>query len=162
MSEIILADLSSPEHGAAIVLLLDEYAKDLMGGGEELGNYTKQHLIDALRERPNAYVVLAYVDGEPAGLAICFEAFSTFACKPIMNIHDFAVVSKFRGQGLAKGMLDKVEAVAKEVGCCKITLEVLEGNHRAKAVYEQFGFASYELDPSFGRAMFFEKKLTVG
>lgn len=162
MREIILADLASPEHGAAIVLLLDEYAKDIMGGGEELGSYTKQHLVEALRKRPNSYIVLAYVDGEPAGLAICFEAFSTFACKPIMNIHDFAVVSKFRGQGLAKGMLDKVEAIAKEVGCCKITLEVLEGNHRAKAVYGKFGFASYELDPSFGRAMFFEKKLAVG
>lgn len=159
MCEIILADLSSPEHGDAIVSLLNEYAKDQMGGGKELSNYAKGHLVEALRERPNCYIVLAYVNGESAGLAICFEAFSTFACKPIMNIHDFAVAPQFRGQGLAKAMLAKVETVAQEVGCCKITLEVLEGNHRAKAVYGKFGFASYELDPSFGRAMFFEKKL---
>lgn len=43
--------------------------------------------------------------------------------------------------------------------CCKLTLEVLEGNKLAQQVYRRFGFQGYELDPKMGRALFYEKKL---
>ena len=56
-------------------------------------------------------------------------------------------------------MLDEVERIAKEKGCCKLTLEVLEGNIVAKKAYEKFGFSSYELDPATGKALFWEKVL---
>ncbi|CAA6692342.1 MULTISPECIES: N-acetyltransferase [unclassified Lentimonas] len=158
--EIVLADLSSPEHSKGIVLLLNEYAKDEMGGGSELTEFTKTHLIEALRKRPNCYVVLAYSNGTPAGLAINFEGFSTFACRPILNVHDFFVAPEFRGLGLAKALLAQVEELARKLECCKLTLEVLEGNARAQSVYRKFGFDGYELDPRMGRAMFYEKKLS--
>lgn len=160
MKEIIIADLESSSDAAAIVSLLNEYATDIMGGGADLSDYTKCNLVDQLKLRSNCFVVLAYVDGTPAGLSINFEGFSTFACLPIMNIHDFAVAPQFRKQGLARAMLAKVEAVALERGCCKLTLEVLEGNQRAQSIYKAFGFDGYELDPKMGRAMFYEKKLS--
>ena len=159
MNEIVLADLSSSEHSKDIILLLNEYAKDKMGGGSELIEFTKTNLINALRKRPNCYVVLAYSDRKPAGLAISFEGFSTFACSPILNVHDFAVAQEFRGLGLAKELLTQVEEIARKLGCCKLTLEVLEGNELAKSVYQKFGFAGYELDPRMGRAIYYEKKL---
>jgi GNAT superfamily N-acetyltransferase len=53
-----------------------------------------------------------------------------------------------------------VEAEARARGCCKLTLEALEGNTGAIALYRDFGFAAYELDPAMGRASFFEKSLT--
>jgi ribosomal protein S18 acetylase RimI-like enzyme len=56
-------------------------------------------------------------------------------------------------------MLQKVEQVANKRGCCKITLEVLEGNTVAKNAYLKFGFAGYALDPEMGNAMFWEKAL---
>ena len=43
--------------------------------------------------------------------------------------------------------------------CCKITLEVLEGNTIAKNAYKKFGFMGYELDPKMGKAMLWEKSL---
>jgi ribosomal protein S18 acetylase RimI-like enzyme len=52
-----------------------------------------------------------------------------------------------------------VEEIAVELGCCKLTLEVLEGNHIAQAAYKSFGFNGYELNPQTGRALFWEKKL---
>jgi ribosomal protein S18 acetylase RimI-like enzyme len=58
-------------------------------------------------------------------------------------------------------MLEVAEAVALRLGCCKMTLEVLEGNVVAQAAYKSCGFASYELDPRMGKAMFWEKKLAV-
>lgn len=159
MQEIIIADLSSPAHAAAIVYLLNEYAKDDMGGGAELSAFAKDNLIAELCKRQGVHVVLAFVDGSPAGLAICFEGFSTFACKPLLNIHDIVVAKEYRGRGIAKRLLAKAEEIAISLGCCKLTLEVLEGNSVAQAAYKASGFAGYELDPRMGKAMFWQKKL---
>jgi ribosomal protein S18 acetylase RimI-like enzyme len=132
-----------------------------MGGGVELSEYTKNNLINELKARSNCHIILAYVDRKPAGLAINFEGFSTFACRPTVNIHDLTVASEFRGLGLSKALLLKSEEIAIAKGCCKLTLEVLEGNKLAQTVYRNFGFTGYELDPEMGRAMFYEKKLSA-
>ena len=76
-----------------------------------------------------------------------------------MNIHDVTVASAFRGMGLSTLMLKKVEEIAIKQGCCKLTLEVLEHNKIAQASYIKSGFRAYELDPSVGQALFWEKKL---
>jgi GNAT superfamily N-acetyltransferase len=151
--------LLNTQHTDAILFLLNEYAKGITGGGEDLSPFVKHNLIAALKDRPGVHIVLAFVDEKPAGIAICFEGFSTFACKPLLNIHDFAVAPEFRGRGLAKRLMGKVETVARALGCCKITLEVLEGNKVAQGVYTACGFAGYELDPQMGRAVFWQKRL---
>lgn len=159
MEEIVIADLSLPSHAANIVHLLNEYAKDDMGGGTELPTFVKSNIVAELRKRQGAHVLLAFVDGAPAGMAVCFEGFSTFACKPLLNIHDIIVDAKYRGRGISKQLLAKAEETAIRLGCCKLTLEVLEGNAVAQAAYKASGFAGYELDPKMGKAMFWQKKL---
>ncbi len=54
---------------------------------------------------------------------------------------------------------NELKPLRKTRDCCKLTLEVLEGNHIAQAAYTKFGFSGYELDPEMGRALFWEKKL---
>jgi ribosomal protein S18 acetylase RimI-like enzyme len=157
--EIVAADFARADHGKAILDLLDAYALDSMGGGEALSSYVRENLLPQLAQRPGACVVLAFVDRVPAGLVICFEGFSTFACKPLLNIHDVVVASEFRGKGLAGRMLARVEAIARQRGCCKLTLEVLEGNTAAQSAYRKLGFSGYQLDPRLGKALFWEKKL---
>ena len=112
-----------------------------------------------LAKRPYAFSVLAFVGGEPAGLVNCFEGFSTFACRPLVNVHDVVVVKKFRGLGLSQKMLQKVEEIARQRGCCKITLEVLEGNEVAQASYGKFGFSAGIFNPALGRMLFWTKAL---
>ncbi|MEX1058012.1 MAG: GNAT family N-acetyltransferase [Natronospirillum sp.] len=153
------ADLHNDQDANAVVALLNGYAMDPMGGGEPLSDYAQANLADELRKRPTAHIILGLVEDQPAGLVNCFEGFSTFACKPILNIHDVAVEPEHRGKGLSSVMLDKVEQVARELGCCKLTLEVLEGNTLAQSAYERKGFKGYELVPAMGQAMFWEKKL---
>ncbi len=157
--EILIADPLNPDHADAIVRLLDGYASDPMGGGEGLSDLAKANLTEELAKRPTAHVILAFMDGDPAGLIISFEGFSTFQCKPILNIHDVVVSADHRGKGLSKRLMEKAENVARELGCCKLTLEVLEGNTIAQSAYRACGYQGYELDPEFGRAMFWEKKL---
>ena len=157
--EVIEADLSRPEHQRHVLLLTDAYARDPMGGGQPLPPDVADRLVDGLRAVPNAVVLLAYVEGEPAGIATCFTAFSTFAAKPLINIHDLAVRPEYRGQGLSRALLAAVEAKARELGCCKVTLEVIDGNHRARGVYEAAGFVGdYPYSPD-GAVYFLQKKL---
>ena len=159
MIEIVEADLSMPDHADAMVQLMDEYALDPMGGGKGLSDYVKANLSAELAKRKAAHVILALVDAEPAGLVVCLEGFSTFACKPLLNIHDVIVALPYRGRGLSKLLLQKAEEIAFDLGCCKLTLEVLEGNHVAQSAYKAYGFSGYELNPQMGKALFWEKKL---
>jgi GNAT superfamily N-acetyltransferase len=161
MLEIITADLANLAHAQATVTLLNEYAQHPMGGGCELTDYVRQNLAENLRQRPGTYVILALSDGDPVGLAICFEGFSTFACKPLLNIHDIMVSANYRGLGIAKQLLAKAEDIARGLGCCKLTLEVLEGNPIAQAAYRACGYSGYQLDPTVGKAMFWQKKLAI-
>ena len=159
MVEIKLAELSNPVDAGAAVFLLNEYAKDAMAGNGELSNYVKENLVSGLQKRPGAYALLAYVDGKAAGLAICFEGFSTFAARPLVNIHDVVVLAGYRGQRVGEQMLARVEAIAVARGACKLTLEMLSGNASAARLYQRIGFADYQLDPAMGHAVFMQKWL---
>lgn len=155
----ITADYADARQARHIVKLLDEYAQSPTGGGTCLEERVKNNLVAELSAFPGAFSVLCYVDQRPAGLVNSFMGFSTFKCKPLINIHDIVVASEFRGQGLSQVMLNKVEEIAKDRGCCKLTLEVLANNIIAQGAYRKFGFAAYQLNPEMGQAMFWEKSL---
>lgn len=153
------ADYGSADDATALVMLLDAYASDPAGGGEPLSAYTKTHLVRELAARPQAYSVLAF-DGEtPVGLVNCIEGFSSFACKPLVNVHDVAVLASHRGRGIAEAMLAEAERIAVERGAIKMTLEVLSGNAPAMRLYQRVGYAGYQLDPAMGSAQFLQKWL---
>jgi GNAT superfamily N-acetyltransferase len=156
---VVNADLLNPCHGAAIVRLLNEYAQDDMGGNCELSCFVKQNLVAELQKRHGVHVILAFYGDSPAGLSICFEGFSTFACKPLLNIHDLMVAKDYRGLGISKRLLSQAETIARSLGCCKLTLEVLEGNIIAQAAYKACGYISYQLDMKAGKALFWQKAL---
>lgn len=157
--QVVMADYSNSRHAQEIPVLLDAYASDPMGGGKPLTELVKSKLVSELAKLPHAFTLIAYADGKPAGLVNCFGAFSTFTCKPLVNIHDVVVLKEFRGNGISQLMLEKVEEIARAKGCCKLTLEVLGNNRVAKSAYRKFGFADYELDPEAGTALFWQKIL---
>jgi GNAT superfamily N-acetyltransferase len=157
--ETVVANYFDPKHEAEIQNLLDSYASDPMGGGKPLKREVKREIVKELGKIPHAFSILAYDQGIAVGLANCFESFSTFACKPIINIHDFMVVEHYRGRGVSQPILKKIEEVARLRGCCKVTLEVLSNNRAARASYKKFGFSGYELDPNHGQALFWHKQL---
>ncbi|WP_144637982.1 GNAT family N-acetyltransferase [Bordetella genomosp. 13] len=159
MPDIIDVDFANPSHARDLIALLDEYARGDMGSGEALPDHARRDLPAALAARPWAHALLAYVDGQPAGLAIYIEGFSTFACRPLVNLHDFMVSARFRRQGVAQKLLDALDAAARRLGCCKVTLEVLEGNAAAQALYRKQGYEAYQLQEANGRAVFWQKKL---
>ncbi len=159
-TEVVIADYTNKKHADDLVTLLDNYAKDPMGGGDPLPEFAKQNLATELNKLPHAFSVICYVDGKAAGFANCFEAFSTFACQPIVNIHDLAVDPEFRGHQVSQRLLQKIEEIANEKNCCKVTLEVLNNNEIAKNAYLKYGFKPYQLNSEHGDAMFWQKTIT--
>lgn len=159
MIEVVRARYDDPAHAAALVALLDHYARDPAGGGHPLSDFVRAHLAEALAARPFVFSVLAWDDGAPVGLINAIEGFSTFACAPLVNVHDVVVIDSHRGRGIAARLFAEVEAIARERGACKLTLEVLAGNAAARALYEKLGFDDYRLDPALGEARFMQKWL---
>src|SRR5690606_25186869 len=98
MDDVVIceADLTNPDHQQAILTVLDSYASDIMGGGKSLSPEVQGNLIPALQKHPTTYILLAFADSQAVGLAICFLGFSTFAAKPLLNIHDLAVTPQAR------------------------------------------------------------------
>ena len=156
---ILQANYSDTFHAQTIVQLLDAYAQDPAGGGEPLSAFAKANLVNELAKRPQAFSVLALDGDTPVGLVNCIEGFSTFACKPLVNVHDVVVLSSHRGQRVGEQMLAHAEQIAMQRGACKLTLEVLSGNRSAIKLYERIGFAGYQLDPAMGSAQFLQKWL---
>ena len=157
--KIVEADLDNKDHQAAIINMLDAYSRDPMGDGKPLDPKVRKTLIPGLQQHPTTLIFLACSDGSPVGIAVCFKGFSTFAAKPLINIHDFAVLPDCRGLGIGRLMLEKVEHKAIELGCCKLTLETQENNKRARRVYEAAGFAQMVYQAEAGGSLFYSKKL---
>jgi len=151
--EIIRADLSKETHRKAVLTITDMYAQDPMGMNRPLSEDTKSRLIEELQKFPCSMHLIAFVDGEAAGVANCVFSFSTFYARKVLNVHDLAVNPAFRGNGLGQALLAAVEKEAAKENCCKVTLEVREDN-RARNLYERFGFSYGE-----PRTFFMEKML---
>lgn len=152
--------LNGPDNdGEALLQLLDSYARDPMGGGKPLPEQVQQNLIPQLKTRNDYLGVIAFQNNQPVGLINAFEGLSTFAARPLLNIHDVIVAREFRGNGLAQRMMSELEQLARQRGCCKLTLEVLSNNSAAQKAYRKFGFAAYELDPEAGQALFWQKPI---
>jgi ribosomal protein S18 acetylase RimI-like enzyme len=156
---IVEADLSLAEHQEAVLAMVDAYSRDAMGNGKPLDQDVRIRLIPGLRRHPTTLIFLAFDGVQPIGAAVCFIGFSSFAARPIINIHDFVVLPAFRGKGIGRRLLEAVEAKARELGCCKLTLEVMDKNHQAIRMYQAAGFERYSLQEEAGAAIFMSKPL---
>jgi ribosomal protein S18 acetylase RimI-like enzyme len=141
--QIRKADLADSRDAAAVVAVVNSYAVDPVGGGQPLPADVRERLIPALRSHPTTLVLLAFAGDEPAGVAVCFFGLSTFKARPLLNIHDLAVVPKHRGMGVGRALLQAAEEHARRAGCCKLTLEVQDDNSRARGLYQSFGFEDF-------------------
>ena len=158
--KVIALDLSEIGQSEVWLELLDHYARDPMGGGEGLSDYAKLNLVRTIQEVPGFHGALAWLDGKAVGLIDCFAGFSTFAARPLLNVHDIVVLKDLRGRGIGQALLAWAEQRARQLGCCKLTLEVLSENTRAMASYQQAGFSPYVLNPAAGNALLMQKYLT--
>lgn len=148
MAEIRIreADFGTTDDLDHVVSLIDAYASDPMGGGTPLDTEVRSRLPQLLATHPAAFAMLAFADGKPVGVALCVLGLSSFAARPLVNLHDLAVLPAQRGLGIGRRLLDAVADAARRRGACKVTLEVRPDNGAGRHLYADMGFERSSLD----------------
>ncbi len=112
---------------------------------QELADYEKEP--DAARatpdqihqglfgEKPAAECVIARFQGEPAGLALWFQNFSTWTGRPGLWLEDLFVRPAFRRQGIGRQLLRYLANIAQERGLSRLEWSVLDWNQLAVDFY---------------------------
>lgn len=151
----ITAVLKTPEIADAQLLL--ECIKTACGetdfllhGAEDWEDVTvanEESWIKKRREADNELVIACYVDGKPVGS--CDITFYDGR----KNYHragiGISIVKKYWNLGIGSAMFEELLKAAKEHKRTEIVeLEFVEGNERAKALYEKFGFETVSKLPN--------------
>ena len=157
--QVIEADCTDPRHADDLFAMLGEFARHPVSGPSPLGFKDAGTISDALAGMPHASVLLAYVAGKVAGFAICYELFSTFNARPYIYVHDLMTSGAHRGKGVGQAILERIERIARENGCVRIDLEVVEGNEPAKRLYARNGFVAASPNPDLGIEQHWNKTL---
>ena len=89
--------------------------------------------------RPAAEVLMAYAGDVPAGFALYFQTFSTFAGRPGLYLEDIFVKPEWRRRGLGQQLLARLARIAVERGYGRMEWSVLNWNETALRVYRAVG-----------------------
>ncbi len=101
---------------------------------------TESSLRDTLfGERPAAEVLIASVDGSPAGFALFFHNYSTFLARRGLYLEDLYVQPAYRRQGVGRALLQRLAAIAVERECGRMEWSVLDWNQDAWRFYRSLG-----------------------
>lgn len=148
--EIVSADSGDPGHVADLFALLKEFSEHPASGPTPLSFDDPGTIGAALARTPHAFALLAYVGGEPAGYAFCFELLSTFSARPYVYVHDLMTAAGHRRKGVAAALLARVEEIARGLGAVRVDLEVVAGNEAAKCLYARCGFEAASPNEALG------------
>lgn len=99
---------------------------------------------DALHEhlfgpRPYCEVVIAELNGSPAGFALFFPNYSTFLAQPGLYLEDLFVLPEHRGSGVGRALLAYLAKLAVERGYGRVQWQVLNWNEPAIGFYRRIG-----------------------
>ncbi len=108
-----------------------------------------------LFDENNAKVLLAFLDGEPAGFALYFYNFSTFKGKKGLYLEDLFIIPKHRGKGIGNFLFDYLVKQAKADNCGRMEWVCLDWNQPAIDFYKKkkaipmSDWTIYRLDEQF-------------
>jgi GNAT superfamily N-acetyltransferase len=129
--QAVLADLE------ALADLFDQY-RQFQGKPGDLSA-----CLAFLHERFNhgeSVLFLATSDGHPVGFAQLYPSFSSVELTRVFTLNDLFVVQAGRRVGVASALLRVVEQYAWSCGACRVSLNVVQQNVSAQALYQATGW----------------------
>lgn len=110
-------------------------AADLVAGD-------RRDLLAALENPPQASaLVIAELDGAPAGCLHVVTRTDFFTLQPHGHISVIAVTKAAEGHGVGKRLMKEAENWARSLGYDHLSLSVFPANERALALYQRHGYA---------------------
>lgn len=95
---------------------------------------------------PLIFALIAWDERTAAGMAICFNEFSTWRGRRGVYLQDLYVAPKYRGSGVGRALVNAVSSRAENTGAAYIRLAVDAGNQKAAAFYRELGFEEHRED----------------
>jgi len=86
-------------------------------------------------------LLIAEADGRASGFVFLEEKQDYFTLKQHGHIGILVVTREAEGRGAAAALMGAAEAWARSLGHHTLTLNVFDGNRRARTLYERFGFS---------------------
>ena len=150
--EVIPADLGDTVQCGHIIRLLDLLAQDACSGGAPLPAKARENIISEFYVRPFIRTFIAYANERCVGLCVVIESFNTFACAPVVTIHNLFVQHDWRSRGIGMLLLRSAATLARNIGACKLQCDVMSRNGVAKGLFSKCGFEPFVIDDSTGSA----------
>lgn len=116
---------------------LDDFLNDIVGGEKQRVQYTPLNALTDIHD-----VVVAYVDGRPIGCG-GFKRFTTDAAE----VKRVFVEKEYRGRGISRMIMERLEEKAREKGYARLILETGEPLAAAMHLYTNMGFVRI---PNYG------------
>lgn len=137
----LLVRPAHPDDAPRILDLLNQLAAfEGEPGGVSLDEATLRR--DAFGPHPRIEVLLAEIDGRVRGMTILYQAYSSWRGAPTLMIHDLFIEEAARGSGAGKALVTAAAQLAEERGGCRLDVNVLGWNEKARKFYESLGFAA--------------------
>ncbi|MBE6783585.1 MAG: GNAT family N-acetyltransferase [Ruminococcaceae bacterium] len=125
-----------------------EFLSRTMEDWESVTVESEEKFIHNVRESQNTLFIACYVDGVIAGN--CDITFKTGSKTSHVATVGIALQKKYWNIGIGSAMFKElIKAAEQHNGTEIVDLEMIEGNNRAKALYEKFGFKSISVKPKY-------------
>jgi GNAT superfamily N-acetyltransferase len=93
---------------------------------------------DGFGANPRFRALIAEWEGQPAGYALFFGYYSTWAGRGLF-LEDLFVREQFRSGGIGRALLASVARIAVQENCYGVHWEVLDWNEKAIELYKSLG-----------------------
>ena len=139
---IRLATAADREFLVGIADRLADFDQPVWRTREEIADGDRRALVDALdHPAPDRDLFIAEMDGTRAGCLLMWTLEDYFANLRHAHVSVLAVTRDAEGRGVGRALMERAERWARERGYRRITLNVFDSNHRARALYERTGYA---------------------
>ena len=127
----------------ALVPRLRAFGPTPLRPAEQMDAAERRALEEAFDDPPEGSALLVAGDagGPVLGVAYAFPSTDYFTEEAHGHLSILAVAAEAEGRGVGRALLGAVERWAKDAGYRLLTLNVFDGNERAKSVYERAGYA---------------------
>ena len=108
-------------------------------------NGAKQFLFERIENNESFIFIVEDIEAkEFVGFVQLYPSFSSISMQRSWILNDLYVKNEYRGNGIAKLLLEKAYSFANETKAKGLSLSTSVNNERAQKIYEQFGFIKDE------------------
>ncbi|MBV8148992.1 MAG: GNAT family N-acetyltransferase [Candidatus Eremiobacteraeota bacterium] len=128
---------ATTRHAQALAPLFDAYRQFFT---------KKENVAESLRfvqerlENDDSVFFIGSIDEHVCGFAQLYPIFSSWYAKRIWFLSDLYVTPSARGRGIARRIIERVKAFAKETGAASVMVELPKVEPHLYRFYERLGF----------------------